>query len=172
MRLVRFSGAANVFWSIGMHMLFVADLVDDSPLLKVYALLHDAAEVCCADVPRPMKTPEQREVEHAVQRRIHTLLGLPEQPSQEMERAIKKADLLAAMTEGAHGCAGRGYVHTQTGFKYDERAAQIFHGYLRAYDIHAALIADGYWPREYEKRVRLLLQKVHHDQPYGLQGCW
>jgi 5'-deoxynucleotidase YfbR-like HD superfamily hydrolase len=45
--------------------------------MEVYGLLHDAAEVCVADVPRPMKTAEARALEDRVQLRIYTAQGVP-----------------------------------------------------------------------------------------------
>ena len=110
MRLVRFSGAAEVFWPIGMHMLLVADLMPRqvyagpsdapaNPWMEVYGLLHDAAEVCVGDVPRPMKTAEARALEDRVQSRIYAALGVPE-PTAAVTAAIKEADFRAALAEG------------------------------------------------------------------------
>jgi hypothetical protein len=132
MRLVRFSGAADIFWPIGMHMLLVADLMPKNlnknpeaepinPWLEVYGLLHDAAEIAVADVPRPMKTAEARALDDRVQSRIYAAMGVPE-PSAEIQAVVKEADFRVALAEGVCGCAGRGYADTQTGFRHDPEA--------------------------------------------------
>jgi len=191
MRLVRFSGAADIFWPVGMHCLLVADLMpktlepprlyvpDDggvavdpdsapmpNPWLEVYSLLHDAAEVCVADVPRPMKTPEARAVEDRVQARIYASLGVPA-PSDAIKAAIKEADFRAALAEGVWGCAGRGYEETQTGFRRDPEAEAILVSYLKVYDAAEALEPDGRWALKYEERLRTALREAQHEVSYA-----
>lgn len=178
MRIVRFSGAAEVFWPIGMHMLLVADLMPKNleagppigapvnPWFEVYALLHDAAEVCVADVPRPMKTAEARAVEDQVQSRIFAALGVPE-PSEEIKKAVKEADFRAALAEGTLGCAGRGYTETQTGFRHDEEAEEVLQRYLARYEVADALHANGPWALLYEKRLRGALRAAQHGVSYA-----
>ena len=175
---MRFSGAAQVFWPIGMHMLLVADLMprrmgNDPPgapanlWLEVYGLLHDAAEVCVADVPRPMKTAEARALEDRVQSRVYAALGVPE-PKPEITVAIKEADFRAALAEGVCGCAGRGYMETQTGFRNDRVAEDALQAYIAeptfAWD--ELLNANGYWPLLYESRLRAALREAQHEVSY------
>ena len=168
MRLVRFSGAAEVFWPIGMHMMLVADLMPDEPWADVIALLHDAAEVAVADVPVPMKTDQARLVEQCVQERIHAALGVPA-PSPELRAELKKADLRAALAEGALGCAGRGFQETQTGFAHDEVAERVLRKYLAQFNPMDALNADGRWALMYERRLRKALRKAQSGVvSYGL----
>ena len=179
MRLVRFSGAADVFWPIGMHMLLVADLMPrildgsppdapTNPWMEVYGLLHDAAEVCVADVPRPMKTAEARTLEDRVQSRIYAALGVPE-PTAEVTAAIKEADFRAALAEGVSGCAGRGFMETQTGFRRDKAAEEALQAYIAeptfAWD--ELLNANGYWPLLYESRLRAALREAQHNMSYA-----
>ena len=179
MRLVRFSGAAQVFWPIGMHMLLVADLmprrVGNDQLgapanlwLEVYGLLHDAAEVCVADVPRPMKTAEARALEDRVQSRVYAALGVPE-PTPEITVAIKEADFRAALAEGVCGCAGRGYMETQTGFRRDKIAEEALQAYIAepTFSWDELLNANGYWPLLYESRLRAALREAQHRVSYA-----
>ena len=51
--LCRFTGACNVFYSVGEHALRVAGLVPEG--LKFQALLHDGAEPYMNDISRPVK---------------------------------------------------------------------------------------------------------------------
>jgi len=164
MRLVRFSGAAEVWWPIGMHMMLVADLMPDKPWAEVIGLLHDAAEVVVADVPVPMKTNEARSVEDNVQSRIHVLLGVPSGTGLHAE--LKKADLRAAIAEGALGCAGRGFAQTQTGFKHDAEAEEILRTYLAQFNPMDALNANGRWALMYERRLRRALRNAQHTDGF------
>jgi hypothetical protein len=179
MRLVRFSGAAEVFWPIGMHMLLVADLMPRqvyagpsdapaNPWMEVYGLLHDAAEVCVGDVPRPMKTAEARALEDRVQSRIYAALGVPE-PTAAVTAAIKEADFRAALAEGSCGCAGRGYAETQTGFLHDKVAKEALQQYIAdmAFTRDELLDANGYWPLLYESRLRAALREAQNAVSYA-----
>jgi hypothetical protein len=180
MRLVRWSGGGEVFWPIGMHCLLVADLMPKSlenpirPMqeiptdhwLDVHALLHDAAEVSVADVPRPMKTGEARAVEDSVQSRIFASLGVPE-PTEAIKAAVKRADFRAALAEGACGCAGRGYQQTQTGFHNDPEAEQILRAYLARYNVADAINADGQWALWYEARLRQAMRAAQRAVSYA-----
>ena len=165
MRLIRFSGAGEVNWPIGMHMLLVADLVvpNDDPWLRLYALLHDAAEVAVADVPRPMKTTAARAVEDAVEARIYASLGIPE-PSEDTRQAVKLADFRAALAEGSCGCSGRGFEYTQTHYLPDNAAISILREYLARFSIDEAFRPEGHWPKAYEARVRTVLREVQQDR--------
>ncbi len=169
MRIVRFSGSGRVFWPVGMHSLLVADLVlqtemvseaASTALIEVYALLHDAAEACVGEVPKPMKTNEARAVEHAVQVRIYASLGIPEPPPA-IHDLIKRADLRAAIAEGSLGCCGRGFAETQTGYFEDKLAMVALSAYLKSYDPIDAIYEDGRWARELEQRLRKGLRAVH-----------
>jgi hypothetical protein len=97
MRMPRFCGSGQLWWPIGMHLLHTADLLP--PELEVDGLLHDAAETCVNDIPRPMKTKAQRAVEHRILRRIYRNLGLPF-PSKEVEALVHDADISAFCERG------------------------------------------------------------------------
>jgi hypothetical protein len=173
MRLVRFDGAGKILWPIGMHMLLVGDLVappgTTNPWLEVYGLLHDAAEVCIGDIPRPMKTPEQRDVEEAVLARTYAFLGVP-QPSKKIIDAVKRADFQAVLAEGAFGCAARGFKETQTNFSYKGRACLRLNQYLAGYKFSDAYKANGLWPLTYEIRLRKALRKAQNYSYYNLEA--
>ena len=165
MRLFRFSGGGEVLWPIGMHMMLVADLAQDGyvhPWLEVHALLHDAAEVVVADVPRPMKTAEARALEDRVQTRIFAMLGVPEM-TPELKAAVKDADFKAALAEGACGIAGRGFLETQTGYSDDVHAKAVLAEYLNRFKVADALDPDGRWPELYERRLRNALREAQHS---------
>jgi hypothetical protein len=193
MRLVRFSGAGEVFWPIGMHMLLVADLMprclpppegwrptrpgqmppgvtaldyDEigrpraNPWLVVYGQLHDAAEIVMGDIPRPMKSPEQRSLEDRVQYRIYNMLGVP-QPNPEILEAVKRADFRAALTEGAHRCGGPGFEETQTGYRPDPEADALLERYLRLFEHPACIFnPNNVWALWYETRLRNRLREA------------
>lgn len=50
----RYNGATRVPISVAQHSLLVADQFSE-PWEKIYALLHDAHEAYCKDLPRPLK---------------------------------------------------------------------------------------------------------------------
>ena len=166
MRIVRFSGGGKIFWPIGMHMLLVADLLPEQ--LHVHGLLHAAAEIAVADVPRPMKTNEASELEDTVLNRIYASLGAPA-PSAAVKAAVKKADFRAALAEGVLGCCARGFPQTQTGFHRDRDAEHLLRKYLAQFNPMDALDADGRWSLLYERRLRIVLRRAR-DGSRNLTG--
>jgi len=92
----RASGQSDVFYSVGLHSLYVSrDLQrrGESPRTQLYGLLHDASEAYVADVPGPLKRhlPNYRRAEERVQSAIWAAFDLPE-PSETAWAAVKRAD--------------------------------------------------------------------------------
>lgn len=91
----RFAGQTKSFYSVAQHSVQVSWLVSREHAIE--ALLHDAAEAYCKDIPSPLKAllPEYKEIEHRVQAAINRRFGLPEVANE----SIKEADLIMLATE-------------------------------------------------------------------------
>lgn len=99
----RFAGHCRVPYSVAEHSVRVAEWVWDETSgdrrASLAALLHDASEAYCVDVPRPLKPylTGYREIEHGVMHVIEAWAGLPvgacEAP------IVKRADEVLLMTE-------------------------------------------------------------------------
>jgi len=76
--LPRFNGH-TAFHSVAAHSYWVAKLVPEERELKLWALLHDAAEAYLGDVVRPVKEclPEFRAAEERILLAIALKFGLP-----------------------------------------------------------------------------------------------
>ncbi len=163
MRVARFGGCGRLVWPIGMHMLFVADIVVEilkQPKMEHFALLHDAAECSgISDICRPMKVPEQRELEHRVMNRIYRSLGL-RAPKDVENLIVKKADDMACNAEGASDYGPRGYAETQSGYQYNAAVAGLLASYMAKFKMEDASNADGIWAVEYERRTRAAIRKA------------
>ena len=151
MRIPRFCGSAGIFFPIGMHLLLVADLLP--PELEHHGLLHDAAEVCVSDIPRPMKSLAQRAIERRVLRRIYQSLGLA-LPTKEQEAAIHEADIRAVNVEGVSIAGPRGFGETQPGLTEDKYAMVKLCNYLANWNPLEAIDPSGRWPIALERRLR------------------
>lgn len=91
----RFAGHLPAFYSVAQHSVLVSRLVPSEFAME--ALLHDAVEAYCKDIPSPLKRllPDYRGVEHRIDQVIRRCFKLPEQHSNE----VKHADLVALATE-------------------------------------------------------------------------
>ena len=159
MRLDRFGGAGKHFWSVGMHSLLVADLLPKH--LKHHGLLHDGPEGAVGEVPRPMKTDAARYVERCVLERTYTHLGL-ELPTHEEHKLVKAADNIACNVEGMY-VGPRGFVDTQTESSIDPFAEKILLMYLNNItgNIESQMLnCDGFWPLEFERRLRQAIRDL------------
>lgn len=97
-RLCRFAGHVNVsMYSVAEHSVRVSYVT--RPPHQLWALLHDASESVCVDVPRPLKYAEgmsaYKRYEKLSQGAILTRFGLPLEEPEE----VKEADDRLLVTE-------------------------------------------------------------------------
>lgn len=93
--ICRFYGHLDDFYSVAQHSVLASRLVP--PDLAMEALLHDASEAYCQDIPAPLKAllPDYRDTEALVDSAVRRKFGLPIQQSPE----VKRADLIMLATE-------------------------------------------------------------------------
>lgn len=164
MRIPRFCGAGEIFWPVGMHLLLVADLCP--PELEHHALLHDAAEACVSDVPRPMKTAQAKTVEARIIARLYTLLGV-NPPTKKEQKAIHAADMRALGAEGCSFPGPRGFAQTQPDIDHsDTEALELLRRYLDAFTPEQSVVPNGYWPRLLENRLRFAVERARASAQY------
>jgi 5'-deoxynucleotidase YfbR-like HD superfamily hydrolase len=93
--ICRFCGHLDNFYSVAQHSVFVSRLVPQE--LALEALLHDASEAYCQDIPAPLKAllPDYRNIEILVDTAIRSKFELPLQHSS----LVKHSDLVMLATE-------------------------------------------------------------------------
>lgn len=91
----RYAGHTRAFYSVAQHAWLASQIVP--PACALEALLHDATEAYCKDIPRPLKQllPDYRDIEDRVDGAIRAAFGLPFAMSWE----VKAADLVMLATE-------------------------------------------------------------------------
>ena len=91
----RFTGQLDRFYSVAQHSVECSYVVADK--FKLEALLHDAVEAYCKDIPSPLKQllPDYRLIEDKVDQIIRKKFNLPLTISPE----VKQADLILLATE-------------------------------------------------------------------------
>lgn len=93
--ICRFSGHLPEFYSVAQHSVLCSQLV--SPEFAFEALMHDAAEAYCQDIPAPLRAllPDYCEIEKRTDQLIRFKFGLP----LEEASVVKYADLTMLATE-------------------------------------------------------------------------
>lgn len=91
----RFAGHVRAFYSVAQHAWLASMIVPAEFALE--ALLHDAAEAYCKDIPRPLKLllPEYRVIEKRVDAAIRLRFALPLRQSDR----VTEADVIMLATE-------------------------------------------------------------------------
>lgn len=103
----RFNGHCKEFYSVGLHSLYVMELVAEhtnSTKTLMVALLHDASEAYISDLSRPVKgaIQEYKEIESRLQLAIYRDLILDFDDSDIDFDLIKDADNFALKQEQAY----------------------------------------------------------------------
>lgn len=100
----RYNGHTKEFYSVAQHSILVADLMPSK--WYEYGLIHDAIEAYIGDLTTPMKNSISKEaidgfteIEDNIDRLIHNYFDLEYPVPPEIKAAVKKADVLALMTE-------------------------------------------------------------------------
>ena len=84
----RWSGHTTGFYSVAQHSVLMSRLID--PEYAFEALMHDAAEAYCVDLPSPLKSvvPDYKKIQKGIEAHICAVYGLPFP----MSPAVKEAD--------------------------------------------------------------------------------
>lgn len=93
--ICRFAGHVPEFYSVAQHSVLCSQIVP--PEFAFEALMHDAAEAYCQDIPQPLKRllPDYKRIEQMVDDLIRAKYGLPT----DMSKVVKYADLTMLATE-------------------------------------------------------------------------
>lgn len=91
----RFAGHLPNFYSVAQHSVLCSQIVASEFAFE--ALMHDATEAYCKDIPAPLKRllPDYQRIEDQLDAVIRQRFGLPLQ----MDIAVKYADLVMLATE-------------------------------------------------------------------------
>jgi hypothetical protein len=98
-RICRFNGGCREWYPVLGHVLVVAQILPPDAALA--GLIHDAPEVCCADVPTPWKTQVARNREHRLLERMYDGWGLKWPIPDRVQNKVDWADA-AVLAAEAH----------------------------------------------------------------------
>ena len=93
--ICRFAGHLSHFYSVAQHAVLCSQLVPQEFAFE--ALMHDATEAYCQDIPAPLKRllPDYKRMEEKIDAVIREKYGLPSV----MSTPVKYADLIMLATE-------------------------------------------------------------------------
>lgn len=120
--MCRYNGHCTKFYSVAEHSIILSHCVQ--PRFAFWALLHDAAEAYCSDIPKPLKRflPDFMAIEAKIMRAVCQHFGLPEQePAEVKDRdyAILADEKAQVMTPEAPGTPGWGELPPPLGVKIE-----------------------------------------------------
>lgn len=119
-RMPRFAGHTKQLYSVLGHSLTVAAIMPDAYAL--FGLLHDAPEICCADVPTPWKSDSAKSNELELYERICQGHGLVWPLPEKVQALVDEADA-AALAAEAHVLGHAEASHWWPSF--DDQVAEI-----------------------------------------------
>lgn len=141
LHVCRYAGACRVNYTVGIHSMLVADLVENR--LEFPALLHDGTESCIGDIPKPFKSEAMKQIEDVLAARIWEQFGLT--VSAEDYKLIKIADIRALSAEadliGPPGLVADGIHHGW--YKHDPYVVSLLKDYLAKYKVNAWGMGEG-----------------------------
>jgi hypothetical protein len=148
-RVCRYAGAGVKFWSVLLHSMVVADLIDQ-PELKIYGLLHDSTEGIVGDIPRGFKPAVITEVEDFMFDQILESFGLPKM-TPEIHRIVKFADNEALAGEvWTVGTSALQQFYTDR----SKRAEELVLKYAKEFPPETTIHPDGIAVIEFVSRFR------------------
>ena len=147
-RECRYAGAGIDWWPVALHSFVVTDLLPDE--LKLYGLLHDAAECVTGDIPKPAKTDDMHELETKLLAAIFNRYNVPV-VSNEQDKAVHLAD--------RHTLYGEvwtvGTASLREIYPYDKKAAQLIRSYQAQYPVEICVDPNGACVQEFIRRFVL-----------------
>jgi hypothetical protein len=141
-RECRYAGAGQHWWPVALHTFVVCDLLPMED--RVHGLLHDASECITGDIPRTIKTNENKQFEDEVLDAIYAGLGVG-LPSPAVVEKVHAADRLAlcgeVWTVGAKAL--------QALYPRHERAEELVRFYRGCFPVEECVEPTGRAVREF-----------------------
>lgn len=95
--ICRFSGHVKTFYSVAEHSVRVSELCSKEN--KLWALLHDASEAYCSDLPRPFKRMIGMEPYRSYEKRTMEIICERFSLTKGEPEEVKQADMIMLVTE-------------------------------------------------------------------------